>query len=349
MLVLIVLSLANIYLSLPRQTPVQVEIANTVLAQSKVFSEKARPSVLNLIASDVTRKYLMELEPDLLKLSPSELLDRFWRELSVAEIVHSFENPGHSCGNDMTVTMAMEPHFDFFYNQWLLQTLNYAPVDRDNDMITEDVESNYFGFPQFQNANFSPNATWIPDYNTSADRPFYAAINMYRASGGNPQCGAVTAVLSRAYLADQFVGAPFDTGDFELFCGNGEKVAWWANVSFICEWPKDEKTGKYQLGTLPYLNHFLRPFLVFFNATQAVVGEENYVQYNLARLLARALSRSTYQRAGNDNRTMPLNFMENAWGYFELNPSMSISFKDGIKTIVAMYEMVWGSETGTSS
>lgn len=340
------LSLAPLCLSLPRQTPIQVQIANEVLAQSKLFSDNAKSEVLNLIADEMTRKYLMELEPDFLKLSPSELLERFWNEMSVSEIVHSFDNPDHSCGRDITVEMAMTPDFTYFYNQWLLQSLNYTVVDRGNDRITEDVESNYFGFPQFTNANFSPTSDWRPDYNTSADRPIYAAINMYRASGGNPQCGAVTAVMSRAYLKDQFVGAPVDTGDFELFCGKGEKVGWWGNMSFICEWPRDEKSGKYQLGTLPYLNHFVRPFLVFYNATQAIAGESNYVQYNLARLLARGLSRNTYQRAGVDNRSIRLNFMENTWGYFELNLCQSVTFKDGIKMIIAMYELVWGSEKG---
>ena len=29
-----------------------------------------------------------------------------------------------------------------------------------------------------------------PDFPTAAQRPMYSALNMYRASGGNPQCGA---------------------------------------------------------------------------------------------------------------------------------------------------------------
>jgi hypothetical protein len=56
--------------------------------------------------------------------------------------------------------------------------------------------------------------------NTSADRPVYGALNMYRIAAGNPQCGPVAAILSRTYIGDQAIAAPVDTGNYWSLCGN---------------------------------------------------------------------------------------------------------------------------------
>jgi hypothetical protein len=88
---------------------------------------------------------------------------------------------------------------DIFYNQWQLQALGLVPVDDANNKFTEWSETVLFGFPPFANVS-------APDNSTSTDRPYYAALNMYRGSGGNPQCGPVSAVLSRvrcSFLCEQ--------------------------------------------------------------------------------------------------------------------------------------------------
>lgn len=54
------------------------------------------------------------------------------------------------------------------------------PVDPVNNVFTEWSETNLFGFPAFANVS-------APDMATAESRPFYAALNMYRGSGGNPQ------------------------------------------------------------------------------------------------------------------------------------------------------------------
>ena len=59
----------------------------------------------------------------------------------------------------------------------------------------ETSETQLFGFPPYKNVS-------EPDMATATDRVVYGAVNMYRGSGGNPQCGPVTAILSRSYLRD---------------------------------------------------------------------------------------------------------------------------------------------------
>ena len=38
--------------------------------------------------------------------------------------------------------------------------------------------------------------------------------------------------------------------------------------------------------------------------------------------------------------------MENSLGYFELNPIAAVSFPQGVKMMVGMFELLWGTPTG---
>jgi hypothetical protein len=116
---------------------------------------------------------------------------------------------------------------------------------------------------------------------------------MSRGSGGNPQCGPISAVFSRTYVSDRVLGAPVDTGFFNGACSGGAAAGQLGNVIMgVCSaWPPP-----YVLGNPPYLVHFLRPYLTFYNQSQSLpnVGSD-YLNWNLARLLIRLLSRNTYQ------------------------------------------------------
>ena len=63
----------------------------------------------------------------------------------------------------------------------------------DNDEEEEEEEEN--------------NAT-VPTISGAADRPTYAALNIYRGSAGNPQCGPVSAIFSRRYVQDRVSLSP---------------------------------------------------------------------------------------------------------------------------------------------
>lgn len=108
----------------------------------------------------------------------------------------------------------------------------------------------------------------------------------------------------------------------------------------VCSaWPE----GKRKLGTPDHMYHMLEPYLTFYNTTQKIVGE-NYVNYNLARLITRLVSRKTYQNFG----ALPLFRLENCLGYLELDPSMTIEFSKGIKMVIALFEIYFGTEAGNS-
>ena len=166
---------------------------------------------------------------------------------------------------DLTVAMGRDAAV--FYNQWQLQAMGDVPVDVANNPFTEWSETHLFGFPPFANVS-------APDLETAADRPYYAAVNMYRGSGGNPQCGPVSAVLSRSFLSDQILAAPLDTGFFEGNCADGQATGHLGPVSMprCHSWPEGSRT----LGVPPHLDHLLEPYLFYWNETQAEVGTSEY-------------------------------------------------------------------------
>ena len=77
----------------------------------------------------------------------------------------------------------------------------------------------------------------------------------------------------------------------------------------------------------PRLAHLLLQYMTDYNATKAVEGDQ-YVEYNLARMLVRLLSQSTYKAGGEEG--LPLTFIENVFGYVEVNLAVTIAFPEGI-------------------
>ena len=334
---MLVTLLAATATALPRQTAEQRKLVNKAVAPAREAAMFADPHVMHLFGTATLRKFLAELD-DGTKLqdwSASSLVSRFWAELGAAELVHSFGDPladaDANCGFDLSIEQGAEAAE--FYNQWQLQALAMVPVDAANNAFTEWSETNLFNYPPF--ANFSQ-----PDLKTASDRPFYAALNMYRGSGGNPQCGPVSAVLSRRFLARQILAAPIDTGFFYGACADGSATGKLGNVTVArCNaW-----AGARTLGTPPYLSHLLLPYLRFYNESEPHAGA-SYPSYKLARLLTRLLSRRTYGTARP--APLPLSFVENTLGYFELNPLALIDFPQGVKLLVGMFELLWGSSAG---
>ena len=290
-----------------QQTRVQKQLLDETVPIAATASHQAEASVLKLFDDPFTRQYLKQIDSraGLHTLSARALTARFWDALSAAELVHSFGDGDAklaNCGFDLSVSMG--EHSKVFYNQWQLQALGLVPVDAAGNVFTEWSEVNLFHFPEFRNDS-------SPDLSTANDRPFYAAVNMYRGSGGNPQCGPVAAVLSRTFVADRILAAPFDTGFFQGSCGNGQTTGRFGNVQMpVClSW----KNGSRVLGVPPYLSHLLEPYLVYYNESQGEFGS-SYVNMNLARLLVRLLSPYTYANHTGSGG-LPLNFLENALGY----------------------------------
>ena len=67
----------------------------------------------------------------------------------------------------------------------------------------EKAETNIFGFKPFADVR-------APDLATATDRPIYAALNFYRDSAANLQCGPVAAVLSKTYLGEKAGAFPVE-------------------------------------------------------------------------------------------------------------------------------------------
>lgn len=239
-----------------QQTRVQKQLLDETIPIAATASREAEASLLKLFDEPLTRQYLKELDSraSLHSLSATVLTARFWDALSAAELVHSFGDGDAklaNCGFDLSVSMG--EHSKVFYNQWQLQALGLVPVDAAGNVFTEWSEVNLFHFPEFRNDS-------SPDLSTASDRPFYAALNMYRGSGGNPQCGPVAAVLSRTFVANRILAAPFDTGFFQGSCGDGQTTGQFGNVQMpVClSWPN----GSRVLGVPPHLSHLVEPYLL---------------------------------------------------------------------------------------
>ena len=139
----------------------------------------------------------------LASLSPTALLDKVEGEMRTAELVHNFGfRYPRSCGVDVTIENV--PDFPDFYNQWTIQALGVVPIDAGNNRFMEVAETNLFGFAPFKNAS-------SPDLATATDRPIYGALNFYRDSAANLQCGPVAAVLSKEFLGERASAFPVDT------------------------------------------------------------------------------------------------------------------------------------------
>ena len=376
------------------QTPTQENVTLIAREEAEPASMAAQGEVHRLFDPPATRRYMEEMDDGshLYRLPTATLVNMFWNEVSVAgvkihvfemmtyiyytycgassphysfrtcrltllfaflEVVHSFgegASPTANCGFDMTI--AVGERSKLFYNQWQLESLGIVPIDAENNVFMEWSEVNLFNYPPFRN-------TSDPDLPTSTDRPLYAALNMYRGSGGNPQCGPITAILNREYLQDDIICAPVDTGYFNGGCSQGQQVGQFGSVSMgVCDaWP-----SPYPLGAPSYLQHLLEPYVYFFNHSETV-ADDNYPYWNLARLTIRLLSRLTYlhdlrqaqeegdsregsssQRAGDV--PLRLNFVENTLGYMEHNPTVAIALPSGIKMMVGMFEVLWGTPLG---
>ena len=87
-----------------------------------------------------------------------------------------------------------------------------VPIDPGNNHNMEIAETNVFGFAPFKNVG-------APDLTTAQDRPIYGALNQYRDSAANLQCGPIAAVLSKTHIGEAAIAFPVDTGNFG---GNSE-------------------------------------------------------------------------------------------------------------------------------
>ncbi|CAE7627010.1 CNGA1 [Symbiodinium sp. CCMP2456] len=336
---------------LPRQGPIQAAVFERAQREAFALEASGSTALLSLLRSPALRRYLALFDDGshLQQLSPEELQVRLKQELRSAELVHNFGSTADprregNCGLGVTLEPAKGPDAPYLYEGWMLQALHLIPLDVKNNIYTDAMEQHLFGYPPFADPS-------CPDVPTAAQRPMYSALNMYRASGGNPQCGPISAILSRKYINGSAVAAPIDTGLFAGFCGldTKETVAFNGVRCLRCEiW---SSSSQRVLGTPDILDHLLPVFLHFYNATQEVAGD-SYVEYNLARLLTRLLSRKTYSHALRDlGKSLPeqplrLNTLENILGYMEVNPLVTIDYPHGVVMLVGLFEALFGTEDG---
>jgi hypothetical protein len=232
--------------------------------------------------------------------------------------------------------------------EWVIQAAGIYPVDPNNNVFMEKTERDTFGFPAMADLG-------APDLVTAANRPVYAATNFYRDSAMNFQCGPVAAAFNREFIGAQALGFPVDSGNFGPTGCTANNVPYrpglvegnWSKC-FNCKDCVQE--GLRPLGVPGNLTHFLLPYVYLYNVTMLakdskgeLVGSD-YPAYNLARLLTRMLSRKTYHTS---SPTVKLNFFENYWGYFELNPIRTIpNTREAIKFIFADFDYFFGRPEG---
>ena len=180
----------------------------------------------------------------------------------------------------------------------------------------ERIEVNVFGYPPFRDPS-------QPDWRSTSDRPVWGALNIFRKALGNPVCGPVSAVLSRRYVGQHALVTPVDSG-----------LKQWAQLEHdkfkhIVD-DQGWKDGWQPLSTPASLVHLLPAAARFFRSSAELVGEREYTNYNLARLVCRLLSAKTYQLAfrgggswcGAGERckgpaALRNNFVEMRYGYLE--------------------------------
>ena len=343
---------------LSKQSAVQAAAVRRAQASARKHSVSGLQDLASIFNSAEFKLWLAFFDDGsgLQQLQTSTLVRRIEEELSAAELVHSFgvgDGTDGNCGMDVSLRTGIDQ--PYFYNQWLLQALGLMPVDPAENVFAEGAETHFWGFPPFANLS-------TPDVPTAADRPVYAALNMYRIAAGNPQCGPVAAVFARSYVGDQAIASPVDTGNYFTSCGKGQASGSLINATIDCTaWKPFHGEGA--LGVPGSLAHLLPAYARFYTETSVVAGAE-FVEFNLARLAVRLLSRRTYDQAavvastslsakvnrseGRQQHSPPLllNFFENTWGYLELNPAVTISQPDGIKMLIGTFDNWFGTHEG---
>lgn len=301
-----------------------------------------------LIGSAETRRYLREFDDGsrLHSLSSGELLRRLRAEFAVLEVVHNFDVSGRHgidqgggakvyCGPDLTTEAG--PQAEWFYNEWELHLKNMTPVP--DPKVVDDVQTQVFGFPTFADRR-------SPDWPTASDRFVWGALNIYRKSTGNPVCGPVAAVFSRAFIGDQAILSALDSGIRELVWRDMHSQP--ANDFYCgvvdCETIKDWREGFSPISSASEYLHLLPTHLQLLRGTRSLAGRA-YRSYNMARLLLRALSRNTYPAAFDDSEgsALRLNFQEKRFGYLEFNTLKRIRFHGGVLMMVASFSELIGS------
>lgn len=310
------------YPPLPAYTAGQRAAWQRASAIATNASPAARAPVLAMLTAPVTKTFLQQFRgtladgTPLFTLSSEELLTRFEEELGTAEVLHNFGVHTALCGVDISLGSA--PGFPQFFNQWIIQAIGAVSADPGNNRYMEQAETSIWGFPPMGDIS-------SPDLATSTDRPVYGAINLYRNSVGNLQCGPVAAVFSNQYIGDRAVTFPVDSGLFGCAgCGSpcASRLAASINAPngdwsecFHCE--ACAPASSPPVGTRTRLLHMVLPFVSYYNASMEVarVGSQYYRHYNLARLVTRMLSRATYTAPEG---AIGLSWFENMWGYFEV-------------------------------
>ena len=127
-----------------------------------------------------------------------------------------------------------------------------------------------------------------------------------------------------------------------------------------------------QLGVPGRLAHLLVPYLQFYNTSREAAGA-SFRSYNLARLLIRLLSRKTYERpqlrlpavpapmpvagaprgTAHEGRALAhgpllLTFIEDTWGYLEVNPAVTIAQRDGIQMLIGTFDLWFGTPNASA-
>ncbi|EDQ89097.1 uncharacterized protein MONBRDRAFT_37188 [Monosiga brevicollis MX1] len=313
---------------LPFQTAEQVRVLERASAISNASYAAGVANLTALLESDAFRGYLAQLDTvgELQNWTTADILAGLIAGLDVAELVHNFGRyDDGNCGMD--VTMKTGPGQPYFYNQWLLQALGFIPIDVANNVFPDESEVRFFGYVPFVN-------TSQPDVNTSADRPVYTGLNMFRGSLGNPQCGPISAVFKRSYLQGAALAAPIDTGLFIGLCGDGQGTGWFG--VHCHSWA----TANGTLGVLDQMVHLLPIWLEYYNSTRALVGD-TYPAYNLARLVLRLLARTTYTRP---DAGLALTFVENTFGYLEVNTLATLRYPTSVKMMMASFDLMFGTD-----
>ena len=176
--------------------------------------------MLALLDHPATRRFLRRDDDGsgLYRLSARTLLDRLRDEFDATELVHNFdangwEDQGYSragftaakpmCGFDVTVDNSFNR--TAWPNMW--QLYRAGDLGHPDQSVIGESEERLFGFTPFASGG-----NGLPTKDEAADRLNWGGLNLYRRSTGNPACGPIMAIFSRAVIGEHALVTPVDSG-----------------------------------------------------------------------------------------------------------------------------------------
>jgi hypothetical protein len=362
---------------MPTLTPFQQRFLSVNRVTATAADARARPALLAALGGLSTRDHLRSvrgLDPTLLALPASRLLERLERELAANEVLHSFDASVATllargvCSNCADTDLTVECKAKYLHNVWELPLLGdrCTPPPINNSLRpqaeacgTEDwllgcdlAETDAFCqpnhtlcFPPFSSQRSGVNhqtkpLRWPASWAEAIERPVYHSSNFHRSPGPVSQFGSVTFVMNRSLVDPLSFVFPVDSGDFEGFCSKKNAFEGSDSRSVHCAAYDGE------MGAPGALSHSVLAWAGYLNKT---AGTKDAVSYNLANLIAGLTLpwNHTGRPVASFVPTANRDYDQEEW-YWEQNTVGPLPYPQAVTMVVASYAELFGSRQGAA-